>query len=302
MTYMEFEWRYVDGTRMFGCEWKPASERNIKATIVIVHGMGEHTGLYAHVAKTLTADGYAVFAFDQRGHGRTEGKRGDIRYYEALLDGVDFLLAEVDRRYPDLPRFLYGHSMGGNVTINYLLKRKSKLTGAIVTGPWLKLEFKGVTRLLAERILKRIYPRNSNTRTLATDHVTSDPEMNRNDIEKDPLCHGKVTARFFINVQWAGFWALAQARELSVPMLVLHGGDDRITSIKASRQFAERACSLCTFQECPGFRHELHNELGWEDVLATVLQWLNERLTNRWLLTTQNTELNNTCLMETIPE
>ncbi|WP_373231758.1 lysophospholipase [Cohnella sp.] len=280
MTYMEFEWRYIDGTRMFGCEWKPAGERYIKATIVIVHGMGEHTGLYAHVAETLTADGYAVFAFDQRGHGRTEGKRGDIRYYEALLDGVDFLLAEVDRRYPDLPRFLYGHSMGGNVTINYLLKRKSKLTGAIVTGPWLKIVPKGVSRHLAERILKRIYPRNRNTRPLTTDQVTSDSEMIRNNIEKDTLCHGKVTARFFINVQRAGLWALAQAKELSVPLLLLHGGDDRITCIKASRQFAERACSLCTFQEWPGLRHELHNELGREDVFAAVIQWLNELLTS----------------------
>ncbi|WP_372628940.1 lysophospholipase [Cohnella sp.] len=272
MNYTEFEGRSSDGTRMFGCSWKPIGERQVKAAIGIVHGMGEHTGLYIHVAQTLTAAGYAVFALDQRGHGRTGGKRGDIPIYDTLLEGVDFLLAEVDRRYPNLPRFLYGHSMGGNVTINYLLRRKSKLDGAIVTGPWLKLAFKRLPNRLAERIAERM---RLGSRSSAAEQAILAPETIRGNA-KDSLSHTKITLRFFINVQWAGWRALAQARELTVPVLLLHGSNDEVTSIKGSRLFAERACTLCTFQEWPGCRHELHNEPGRDDVLASVLQWLNE--------------------------
>lgn len=279
MRYAEFTWRSKDGTRMFGCEWKPAEDKKqVKAVIGIVHGMGEHTGFYTHVAESFTAEGYAVLAFDQRGHGLTEGKRGDSPNYEALLEGVEFLLAEMDRRHPDLAKFLYGHSMGGNVTLNYLLKQKPKITGAVVAGPWLKLVFKPPP--LSEFIgwiAEQTSPGHTNVYSLAARRGTSDPEMIRRYVE-DPLRHGRITPRFFLGVQRAGLWALAHAEELEVPLLLLHGGDDRITSSKASRQFALRAGSLCTYREWAGFRHELHNELGRKEVFDFVFRWLLESL------------------------
>ena len=136
-----FELRCRDGSRRYAAEWEPADEGRPRGVIALVHGMGEHVGRYRHVAEMFTEAGYAVIGFDQVGHGRTEGKRGHTKSYPALLDGIDAMLAEAKKRFPGAPIFLYGHSMGGNVTLNYVLRRKPGIVGAIVTGPWLRLAF-----------------------------------------------------------------------------------------------------------------------------------------------------------------
>ncbi|WP_274653225.1 alpha/beta hydrolase [Paenibacillus humicola] len=282
MLYTEMERRCADGTRMFGCQWLPdGGAAAARAVVGIVHGMGEHAGRYAHVAEALTAGGCAVLMFDQRGHGRTEGKRGHAPFYDALLEGVDWLLEEAERRFPALPRFLYGHSMGGNVTVNYVLRRKPRLNGAVVTGPWLKLAFQPPKlQAVIGRVVERFYPRYTNARPLAAEKLTSDPDMVRRYVE-DPLGHGQITAGFFFGVQRAGLWAIAHAHELTVPLLLLHGGVDHVTSIHASRRFAENAGGLCSFREWPGFLHELHNERGRDEVFASILQWIDERIAER---------------------
>lgn len=276
--YTETEWLSEDGTRMFGCEWLPEAGRPVKAVVGIVHGMGEHAGRYDHVAAELTAAGYAAISFDQRGHGRTEGKRGHAPRYAALLEGVDWLLREAERRHPQLPRLLYAHSMGGNLAINYVLRRKPPIAGAVITGPWLKLAFQPPRlQVVLGRIVERLYPRYTNARPMVAEHLTSDPEMVRRYVE-DPLGHGSITAAFFFGVQRAGLWALAHASELTIPLLLLHGGNDKVTSISASRKFAEQAGSLCEFREWPDYRHELHNETGRDKVLAAVIGWMDARI------------------------
>ncbi|TVX95343.1 lysophospholipase [Cohnella terricola] len=263
---------------MHGCEWTPDERVTVPAVICLVHGMGEHMGRYAHVADMMTAEGYAVFGFDQRGHGRTEGKRGHTPNYESLLEGVDIMLAEAKRKYPGIPLFLFGHSMGGNVTLNYLLRRHPDIRGAIVTGPWLKLAFKPPSlQAIVGRIVEKIYPGYTNRRPLAAESLTTDPTMIQRYIS-DPLGHGQITARFFFGVQQAGIWALENARELKVPLLLMHGGDDKVTSLQASKQFAERAGALVTWREWPDFKHELHNETRREEVFDVIRDWLAERL------------------------
>jgi alpha-beta hydrolase superfamily lysophospholipase len=278
MSYRDLEWLCTDGTRMFACEWSLEQPDKVKAIIGLVHGMGEHMGRYSHVAAMLNSEGYAVLGFDQRGHGRTLGKRGHTPTYEALLEGVDLLAAEVKRLYPGVPFFLYGHSMGGNITMNYLLRRKPKLAGAIVTGPWLKLAFKPPSMQAAiGGIIEWIYPKYTNNRPMKVGHLTSDPAM----IElyvNDKLGHGQITARFYFGVHRAGIWALQHASELTVPLLLMHGGDDSVTSFTASKQFADQAGDKCTWMEWPGYKHELHNELGREEVFFVIREWLSEQL------------------------
>ncbi|MBB6633606.1 alpha/beta hydrolase [Cohnella thailandensis] len=278
MSYRETEWRMRDDTRMFACEWLPEDPSRAKAFIGLVHGMGEHTRRYAHVAEMLVREGYIVWAFDQYGHGRTPGKRGHAPGYDALLQGPDLLIAEASRRYPDLPAFLYGHSMGGNVTLNYLLRRQPTIAGAVVSSPWLKLAFSPppLTALVG-RIVERIYPQYSNHRPLVAERLTSDPAMIRR-IAEDPDGHGYITAGFFYGVSRAGHWAIANAGKLSVPVLLMHGSDDKVTSLEASRQFAARAGSRCKLVEWPGFRHELHNETERGAVFAVIRQWLGEKV------------------------
>ncbi|MBB6731002.1 alpha/beta hydrolase [Cohnella zeiphila] len=277
MRFEETEWTLENGARMFACEWRPELRGTVRGFVGLVHGMGEHAGRYDHLARMLAEEGYVVWAFDQFGHGRTPGKRGHVPNYEDLLQGPERLLEEARRRYPEAPAFLYGHSMGGNVTLNYLLRRQPALAGAVVVGPWLKLAFDPPpVTAIAGRLLERIYPQFSNHRPLVVERLTTDPEMARR-ISEDPLGHGHITARFFFGVQRAGLWALRHADQLRTPILLMHGGDDKVTSVAASRSFAEQAGTLCTFMEWPGYRHELHNESGREAVFSVVRDWLSSR-------------------------
>jgi alpha-beta hydrolase superfamily lysophospholipase len=279
MSYREMEWKSADGNQMFACEWSPDQPQKLRAVVGFVHGMGEHMGRYSHVAERLTAEGYAVIGFDQRGHGRTHGKRGHVPSYEGLLEGVDYLIAEAQKTYPAIPLFLFGHSMGGNITLNYLLRRQPNIAGAVVTGPWLKLAFKPPSLQSAiGRIIEKIYPKYTNSRPMRAEHLTSDPEMIERYVN-DKLGHGQITAKFYFGVHRAGIWALEHAKELRVPLLLMHGGDDRVTSIRASQQFAEQSKELTRWHEWPGYKHELHNESGREEVFAVILAWLEEQLT-----------------------
>lgn len=276
MNEREWSWQ-VHGLRVFAREWMPEEAGQVSAVAALVHGMGEHSGRYRHVAEALAQDGVATLAFDQLGHGRTEGKRGHAGSYDELLSGIDRLVEEAGRRFPGKPIFLYGHSMGGNLALNYLLRRKPDAAGAIVTGPWLKLAFEpAAVKVVAARLMERIYPKYTDDHPLEPTHLTSDPQMLA-ELRNDGLGHSQITAKFFLGVHRAGRFALEHAHELAVPLLLMHGGDDRVTSAAASRLFAERAGPLCTFREWPEFRHELHNERRREEVLQTIRAWMRDR-------------------------
>lgn len=278
MSFKELAWTCGDGASMYACAWEPAQGAAAKAVVGLVHGMGEHMGRYGHVAEMLAAEGYAVIGFDQRGHGRTEGKRGHAPSYEALLEGVDKLLAEAAAAYPGLPTFLLGHSMGGNVALNYLLRKQPAIQGAIVTGPWLRLAFKPPSLQVAlGRVIERVYPKYTNDRPLKAENLTSDPEMIARYVN-DPLGHGQITAKFFFSMLRAGRWAIANADRLRVPTLIMHATEDRVTSAGASREFAANAGPLCEWMGWDGLRHEIMNELRREEVFAVIREWIAQRL------------------------
>lgn len=278
MAHRELAWTCKDGTRMYGCVWHPDNATAVKAVVGFVHGMGEHMGRYAHVAEMLNEAGYAVIGFDQRGHGRTEGKRGHAPTYEALLEGVGLLLEEAADRYQGLPVFLLAHSMGGNVALNYMLREQPGIKGAIVIGPWLKLAFKPPSlQVVLGRIIERIYPKYTNNRPMKAANLTTDPVMIARYLN-DPLGHGQITAKFFFSMLRAGRWAIDNAAKLSVPTLIMHATEDRVTSPAASRQFAEQAGSICEWTGWDGFQHELLNEIRREEVFEVIRDWLADRL------------------------
>ena len=147
MNYVDVQWQSADGLQLVGRSWEPAGEP--RAVVCLVHGLGEHCGRYQHVAAALTEAGFAVLACDQRGHGRSAGKRGVIPSYDALMDDIGLLLEQASQRYPGKPRFLYGHSLGGNEVINYTLRRKPALAGVVATSPGLRTAFKPPAAQLA---------------------------------------------------------------------------------------------------------------------------------------------------------
>jgi len=276
MHYTDFSWRSPDQTKMIGRVWIPIIPS--KAVIALVHGMGEHSGRYKKLAAFFTEQGYAVIAFDQRGHGKSEGKRGHVSNYSVLIDGIDELLDKAFIQFKDKPIFLYGHSMGGNLVLNYILRKPFKVKGAIVTAPWLKLAFEPSPIIVKlARIMRNVWPGFSQSSGLNTKHLSRDSDIIKA-YERDRYVHDKISSSFYMGVYEAGLYALRHAAELKTPLLLMHGTEDKITSETASRRFAESSKLLTEYKDWEGFYHEIHNEPEKMEVFQHTLQWLNNQL------------------------
>lgn len=250
------------------------SEENPKGIVCLVHGHGEHIERYEHLAKRLNDANYSMIGFDLRGHGQSDGRRGHTPSYNAMMEDIDLFLAEVDEHYAGLPRFLYGHSMGGNLVLNYAMRRNPDLKGVIATGPWLKLAFEPpAIQVGLAKLMQKLFPAFTQSSGLATDALSRDPEVVRA-YEEDPYVHDKLSARLFTEIHSAGLWALAHAAEFPLPLLLMHGGADRITSAEASKEFAEKAEGKTLLKIWEGFYHEIHNEPEKEDVFKTLIDWM----------------------------
>ena len=176
MKHNEFKFKIFDGLSLFTQSWQP--EDRPRAAICLVHGMGEHSGRYVHVADRLTKAGYVLFTFDLRGHGKSEGPRGHTPSYEALMQDISFLLEAANKQFPQLPYFLYGHSLGGNLVLNYVLRYKPQLKGVIVTGPWLRLAFEPpVFKVTFGKVMNKIRPSFSQSSGLDTKALSHDSEV-----------------------------------------------------------------------------------------------------------------------------
>jgi acylglycerol lipase len=272
MNHFEFGWKARDGLEIYARGWEP--EIVSRAVICLVHGLGEHSGRYGHLAEAFEQAGYVTLALDQRGHGKTPGTRGHAPSFEALMDDIGRLIDEGGGRYPGLPRFLYGHSMGGSFVLNFVLRRQPTLAGVIATAPALKPAFKPpVWKVTIGRLLADWWPALSLANGLEVEAITRDPEVIRNYLQ-DPLVHKRLSARLGIDLLRQGQWALDQAGEFSLPLLLMHGSADRLTSATASHEFAAKAGECCTLKIWEGFFHELHNEPEKDLVLNYVTDWL----------------------------
>lgn len=275
MKRIAFELHSTDNLRLFGHSWQPDTEAP-KASIGLVHGMGEHIMRYDHWAEKFVNQGYAVTGMDHRGHGRSEGKRGHIPSYESLLQDVDMLIKKSLEFYPDKPVILYGHSLGGNIVLNHALTRKN-IPRYIVTSPWLKLAFEPPKiKLALAQLMKKIMPGLLQPSGLITRHISHDPEVVKA-YENDPLVHERISVRMFISAYTRGEWALANAGKLDRYVLLMHGGDDKLTSADASRRFAEKAGKKVELKIWEEMYHELHNEKIKDDVFAYIIDWLNKK-------------------------
>lgn len=279
MYHTDFNWRTgTDQLKIYGQVWQPLPGNEVKAVIALVHGMGEHSGRYRRFAEYLTGKGIAIISYDQRGHGKSEGKKGHITHYNQLLDGIDELLERTRLQFKDKPVFLYGHSMGGNLVLNYALKKPHKVKGLIVTGPLLRLAFEPpIIKVKLAYLMRNLYPSFTLGTNLNTEHLSRDKDVVKA-YQKDRLVHDRISSSFFINTYEAGLYALQHANELKVPTLLMHGGEDKITSADASEEFSKKARVVCDFVRWEGMYHEIHNEPEKEAVLDQVGDWIFKQL------------------------
>lgn len=278
MIEIEHMWKGSDKLGIYGRSWRPNSTP--KAVICLIHGMGEHCSRYEHVADFFVSNNLAVMALDQRGHGKSEGKRGHVSSYDVLLDQIDLLLGEADQAFPNLPKIIYGHSMGGNLVINHSLRRPDNLGVAyIVSSPWLKLAFDPPSfQLKLGKMVKGLLPGFVQASKLDPATVARDPKVVE-DYATDDLVHDKISVGFYFGVHEAGLWALENASKLTKPMLLMHAGGDLVTSPEASQQFAMRAGNkLVKFKRWKDFYHEIHNDPDKQQVFDFTMEWLDKNV------------------------
>lgn len=275
MDVFEWKWKTKDGLELWARGWKP---ENPKAVVVLVHGHGEHANRYQHVAEAFVAAGYAMQAFDVRGHGQSSGPRGHTPSYENLMNDITDFIGDAQQRYPGLPVFLYGHSMGGNQVINYALRSPKALKGVIATGPWLRLAFDPPTaQVMVAKFLNNIAPSFSLASGLSQAALSRDPEIVTK-YASDPLVHDKISVKLYTSIYGNGLWALEHAADLKIPMLLMHGSADKLTSAPASQEFAQKAGNLVTLRIWDGFYHEVHNEPEKAEVIQVMIAWLDQNL------------------------
>ncbi|MCX6029247.1 MAG: lysophospholipase [Chloroflexi bacterium] len=278
MSHIEFTKQSPDNVAFYFQGWQP--DTSPRGAVCLVHGLGEHTGRYAHVAAALNAAGYAVLGFDLRGHGKSGGPRGHTPTYDTLMDDIGRLLDETTARYPGKPQFLYGHSLGGNLVLNYALRRKPRIAGVVATSPAIRVTnpLPAVQVALA-KVMNKLQPGMQMANGLALDGLARDPEVIRA-YTSDPLVHNKISVRLAMGMLQTGEWALAHAAEFTLPLLLVHGSADKLTSAAASQEFAAKVRGDCTLKVWEGFYHETHNEPEKADVLRFMVDWLRAHTTS----------------------
>jgi alpha-beta hydrolase superfamily lysophospholipase len=279
MTARTVEITTTDGLKLHGRQWEPTS--TARSVIFIIHGLGEHCGRYEHAAKALTHEGFAVFAFDLRGHGQSEGKRGHAPGYEQLMSDISQCLKKAQQQHPTLPVFLYGHSLGGNLVIQYALRKRPDPAGVIASSPLFRPAFiPPAWKTALMNLAVGITPSVCLPTGLDTNALSQDAEVVRA-YQSDPLVHDRISLRLAKDMLAAGEWNRTHAAEFPCPLLLMHGDADRITSAQASREFAAQANEQCTFKLWPGLFHELHNEPQQIEVLTRIIAWIKLRLVIR---------------------
>jgi alpha-beta hydrolase superfamily lysophospholipase len=250
---------------------------NMRAGIILVHGIGEHIQRYSHWVDRFIEKGFGIVGVDLPGHGKSDGKRGKLNSYSLTDEMLDFLLAEFKKTFPGIPVFIYGHSLGGGIVLQYILQKNPEIQGAVITSPWLRLSFEPARyKLVLAGIMKSLLPSLVQPSELVVSHLSHDQNVIDTYIS-DPLNHDKISAGLFYSANKAGEYSLLHSEDLKVPLLLMHGSDDPITSPQGSRDFASKT-NMAELKIWDGGYHELHNETFKDDVFSYIVKWIEKKI------------------------
>ncbi|GEM31777.1 monoacylglycerol lipase [Nocardia neocaledoniensis NBRC 108232] len=257
--------------------WLPESAP--KALVVLVHGVAEHSGRYEHVGDDLAAAGFAVYALDHLGHGRSDGAAANIVSLDAAADNVATMLAFAGTAHRGVPCFLLGHSMGSLVVLHLVTRGPVEVAGAVLSAPPLDIAVGNPLQRLAAPLLTRFAP-NLGVLTLDSSAISRDPEVVRA-YDDDPLVYrGRLPARTAVEILQHTDLVKKRLATLTAPLLVLHGTADSIAA-PTSADLLERGTgsSDVTVIRYPGLYHEVFNEPERDQVLGDLVDWLSGHIT-----------------------
>ena len=280
MKTFEAKWEDEEGINFFAQGWEPDKGRP-KAFIALIHGLGDHTSRFAHIGKAMTDAGYAMAGFDLRGHGRSGGARGHVPSLDAYMQDIRQFFQLMTQRHPNVPHFLYGHSLGGLLALAYTIQYGAGFRGVMVTGAALRDSLQEQKAKLAlVKLLAPILPKMSIQSGLDAATLSRDPEIVKA-YRNDPLVHYNITLGFGRAGLSAIDLCFARAKEFPVPLLMIHGKGDQITYSSGSEEFAtlvRESGGEVTLKLWDDLYHEVHNEPEKAEVFQFMVEWLDLHL------------------------
>ena len=265
----------VDGLRLRTLSWSAPAPRG---QVLVVHGLGEHAGRMELLARGLLARGYAVMAYDQRGHGESAGPRGHSESFDLFVGDLARAAAALEGSSSGpAPLFVYGHSMGGLVVLRWLQSADASPRGVVLSAPWLRTAAP-VPRWkeLLAGILRRVAPSLPVATGLAPEILTRDADRQQSYLS-DRLIGRGLSVALYDGVRAAQARVLGSAKQISVPTLVLLPSEDRVADAACTERWAERAGPQVRVMRLQEFRHEPHNELGRDGVFTRVADWMDQQ-------------------------
>jgi alpha-beta hydrolase superfamily lysophospholipase len=268
-----------DGLDIFHQRWMVDDPQG---AVLIVHGLGEHSGRCGHLLEAMSGARVCFFALDHQGHGRSGGKRGHVKdFADYAADIKQYIDQIVRKESPGLPLICLGHSMGGLISTLFALTHPSDITALILSAPAFVPAVKvPAIQAAAARIVSRFLPRLTQSNKLLADHLSHDPSTIAT-YQADPLVHDRVSTAWFVSFQATAAKCLERAGELTLPLLVIHGTEDKLVSAEGSRLFFDKAGgSQKTLKLFGGLYHETMNELPKDRdvVLEVISAWIQEKL------------------------
>lgn len=277
ITHREGTFAGAGGLPLYYQAWLPPNQRH-RAVLVNLHGLGDHSGLYPNLARHFPGRGIALYSYDMRGNGQSPGQRAYLRAWQEYRGDLHAFLGRVREWEGDLPLFALGNSLGGLVVLEHALHHPDGLAGVIAAAP--PLGNVGVPPVLMAlgRVFSRILPRFSLSVGMDLTGLAKDPAVVEA-VLADPFFHRRGTARLSTEVTAAIARVQDGAPDFSVPLLVLHGSDDRMVPPDGSRRFfAKVRYPDREFREYPGAYHCLFADVNHEEVLRDLEQWIEERI------------------------
>lgn len=272
----EYRLRSKDDLSLFAQTWRP--EKEVKAAVILVHGLKDHSDRYSDFAVQLARQGIATYAYDLRGHGDSEGDREWVKPFDQHLDDLDLFYQKIRQELPGRPIFLFGHSMGGAIVTLFSLERKPEIKGLVLSAPALK-PGADINRFLIgmTSFLGTVAPALPVLK-LDPKFFSRDPAVLK-EMENDPLItQGKGPARTAKELLGALAKIQENQKDVTVPFLAVHGAEDKITNPEGSKLLSENAASKDkTLKMYPGAFHDLLHDLEKEKVTVDIIDWLKAR-------------------------
>lgn len=262
----------ASGTRLFQRSWCVPQAKRL---IIIVHGIAEHSGRYEPLGSWLASQGAAVYSYDQRGHGKSAGPRAHVDTFTELVDDLEWFIQGVQQAHPSLPTTLIGVSMGGLVIATLLETRDVPVDSAVLAGAALQVgpSFSAM-RIAMGKWLRRVFPRMMIAMGNDTHDLSSDPEEVRR-FDQDPWVQTSITTSLGVEVIAAMEGIGRQGRCVQIPLLLLHGEEDRYCPVKGSRRYFERQSNPRNkLQVYPKLKHALYHELQREEIYRETQEWI----------------------------